>query len=216
MAGPEDGQRDAARLLLKGKAYALCAGLLSPGSIGPTVGESLALLMETLDRLAYRDALASLNGASMEGADPAVEAEHVRMFVKGDVPPYETSYGGVAGAGPGAGGSVQQIADIAGFYGAFGFQVRGERPDHVAAELEFLALLCVKEAHASLSQESDGAAVCLEARRDFLDQHVLPWLPAFQTRVSEAARHPLFGSLAGVVLGLAAADRAELHDLSQG
>lgn len=230
MGAPDDGLRDAARLLLKGKAYALCAGLLSPRSRGPTVGESVALLGETLDRLGYRDALASLNGASMEGAEAAVEAEYLRMFVKGAVPPYEASYAGIAGAGggagaglsagagpgagAGAGSNVQQIADIAGFYRAFGFEARGDRPDHVAAQLEFLALLCVKEAHARLSQESDGAAVCLEARRAFLEQHVLSWLPAFQTRVSEAARHPLFGSLAGAVLGLAAADGAELQTLA--
>jgi TorA maturation chaperone TorD len=218
MDAPDGGLRDAARLLLKGRAYALCAGLLSDRSPGPTVGESLALLGETLDRLAYRDALASLNGASVEGADPAVEAEYLRLFVKGDVPPYETSYAGIAGAesgaGASAGGNVQQIADVAGFYRAFGLEVRGDRPDHVAAELEFLALLCVKEAHARLSQESEGTAVCLEARLAFLDQHLLPWLSAFENRVGEAARHPVFRAIVGAAHRVAAADRAELQALA--
>lgn len=73
------------------------------------------------------------------------------------------------------------LADIAGFYRAFGVQVAGsirERPDHIAAELEFLALLAAKEAIATERSDSDSAELCRSAAARFLGEHVA-WLPRF-------------------------------------
>jgi TorA maturation chaperone TorD len=105
---------------------------------------------------------------------------------------------------------MQQLADIAGFYRAFGFQAVGERPDHLAVELEFMALLYVKEAHARLSGSTEGAAICSESRRKFMADHLVGWLPAFGQKVSEAARLPFFAALASVVVAFAQADLREV------
>jgi nitrate reductase assembly molybdenum cofactor insertion protein NarJ len=81
----------------------------------------------------------------------------------------------------------QELADIAGFYRAFGFQVGGEqreRPDHLATELEFLYVLSLKEAYAAEQGIDEHVEVCVEARRHFLRDHLGRWIGLFVQSVS--------------------------------
>ena len=81
----------------------------------------------------------------------------------------------------------QEMADIAGFYRAFGFQVGGERrerPDHLATELEFLYVLSLKEAYATKQGIDEHIEVCVEARRAFLRDHLGRWIGLFAQSVS--------------------------------
>jgi TorA maturation chaperone TorD len=201
------------RLLLKGRTYGLCAELFSPDLSASAREEAVKELQGNLERLGYAEALGHLKRA--QDARPSDTAstggEYVRLFVKGEAPPYETTYDG---AGSARGGKMQQLADIAGFYRAFGFQAVGERPDHLAVELEFMALLYVKEAYALLSRSAEGAVICSESRRKFMAGHLTGWLPAFGQKVSEAARLPYFAALAAVVVALAQADLREIGDES--
>jgi TorA maturation chaperone TorD len=79
----------------------------------------------------------------------------------------------------------QQIADIAGFYRAFGLEPSRdmpERADHVATELEFMAWLIAKEQWSHGSSDPrvrESAAVCREAQRRFFTDHLAWWTPAF-------------------------------------
>lgn len=76
----------------------------------------------------------------------------------------------------------QEMADIAGFYRAFGFQVGGlvrERPDHLSVELEFLYVLCLKEAYAREKGTAEQVEVCQEARAKFLQDHLGQWIGLF-------------------------------------
>lgn len=200
----------AQRLLLKGQAYGLCARLLAPDATSPADEGVLAHMRDVLERLAYAEPLARLHQASeaARGDPGSIRDEYVRLFLKGDAPPYETSYDTVPAGSPRS-GEPQQMADIAGFYGAFGFQVARDRPDHLAAEMEYVALLCVKQAFAHLAEEGEGAAVCAEARDKFLAEHLAPWLPAFRQRVEKSSRHPYLTSLAALVTTLVEADRRE-------
>lgn len=103
------------------------------------------------------------------------------LLVSGSCPPYETEY-------------IQSkltfqrshsLADIAGFYRAFGMQLsrrHAERHDHVALELEFVALLLELENHAVEAGEtepSDRAITCRDARTRFFAEHVAYWVPTF-------------------------------------
>jgi TorA maturation chaperone TorD len=198
----------AQRLLLKGQVYGLCARLMAPDTDGPPNEDVLARIREALERLGFAEPLATLRQLSeLSRRDPeAIRDEHVRLFVKGDAAPYETSYDALP-SGPQRFGGPQQLADIAGFYSAFGFQVARERPDHVAAEMEYVALLCVKEAFARLAREDDGAVVCAEARGKFIAEHLGPWLPSFRQQVEKSARHPYFTSLAALLMSLVETDR---------
>lgn len=94
-----------------------------------------------------------------------------------DSPPYETQYG-VSHIFL----QSQQLADIAGFYKAFGLRLdekAHERVDHLAVELEFLAFLSLKEAHALEGQKAAQVDICRDAQRKFLKDHLGRWLPAF-------------------------------------
>ena len=88
-----------------------------------------------------------------------------------------------------------EMADVAGFYRAFGVEVdpSGGRVDHIAAELEFMNLLAVKESIA-LQQEGEGehADVCRDASRSFLRAHLGRWVRPFAEKLGAAAAAPFY------------------------
>jgi DMSO reductase family type II enzyme chaperone len=76
----------------------------------------------------------------------------------------------------------RELDEIAGFYRAFGADTggsRGDRPDHVSTELEFLAFLAAKRAASSSPDERD---LCRGAEDAFLNEHLGTWFPAFCRR----------------------------------
>jgi TorA maturation chaperone TorD len=94
-----------------------------------------------------------------------------------DCPMYETDYGQRD-----VWRQSNTLADIAGFYRAFGFDPVGERPDHAAVELEFLHVLAYKEGWATAHGEEINATVCRDATVAFERDHALGWFPAFAAR----------------------------------
>jgi len=97
-----------------------------------------------------------------------------------ECPPYETDYCPQTFSVH----RSQQIADVAGFYRAFGLEPsreRRERADHIALELEFMAWLVEKQrlalqVHGPGSQQEE---VCRDAQQRFLADHLAWWAPAF-------------------------------------
>jgi TorA maturation chaperone TorD len=128
---------------------------------------------------AVRQALQAL-AAAADGADPeAVAAEYVFLFDRQvTCPPWE----GAWGDGPRLADRPALIADVAGFYRAFGLEPAGAQPDtedHLVAEAEFMSALAIKEAWA-LAQGEDGAAtITRDAQRAFLTDHLGRWAGAF-------------------------------------
>lgn len=59
-------------------------------------------------------------------------------------------------------------------------------PDHISLEMEFMAVLCGREAEAWASEDSKSATRLLEKERRFLAKHVLSWLPAFAADLRDA------------------------------
>ena len=73
----------------------------------------------------------------------------------------------------------QGQADVAGFYLAFGVgpsRDAPERVDHISLELEFMAYLIAKQWS---TRDAERAAVCREAQRRFVREHLSWWVPAF-------------------------------------
>ena len=79
---------------------------------------------------------------------------------------------------------------------------RAKRPDHIAPELEFLALLLVKEGYARMSGEVEGAELCATARGKFMVEHLGAWLPSVAEHAREAQGGEPLARLVQVVLKL--------------
>ena len=133
--------------------------------------------------------------------DIPLGAEHNYLFARQVLaPPYESRYREMPGVS-----MTQDMSDIASFYAAFGFQV-GQRakelPDHVSLELEFVAVLCLKEAYALEQGWSGRARITRTARDKFLREHLGWWLDPFEERVQTHARLPFYPAVAAFVRAL--------------
>lgn len=103
-----------------------------------------------------------------------LQAAHRRAFGVNGSLCYETEYGL-----PHEYRQSQELADLAGFYAAFGFQMGGpvrERPDHLAVELEFMHVLAFKEAIALQDGLVEHVEICVDAQRKFLGEHLGVWI----------------------------------------
>lgn len=74
--------------------------------------------------------------------------------------------------------TYEEMADIAGFYRAFGFDFAGERPDHICLELEFMRILCLKEAMALSANDREKVELTVNAEKEFLLSHLGRWSEA--------------------------------------
>lgn len=147
------------------------------------------------------DESATRLGTFAESADnlstEALQGEYLGVFghaISKECPPYETDYGQAH-----IFQQSQTLADIAGFYSAFGLQLSPsfkDRQDHISAELEFMHFLTLKEAHATVKgHPEDKIALCQEAQRKFLDEHLGKWLPSFLSALKGKAASGPYRSL---------------------
>lgn len=107
----------------------------------------------------------------------------------------------------------QEMADINGFYRAFGLDLGGltrERPDHLAAELEFMHVLAIKEASAINDGHAEHAAVCVDAQRAFLKDHLGRWAGLFAQALAQTAGPGPYAALAQFTAAFVEADAKRL------
>lgn len=148
--------------------------------------------------------------------------EHDRIFglvMSKDCPPYESEYCPQTFSVSRA----HHLADIAGFYNAFGVEPsddQPERPDHLSLELEFMAWLIAKEQHALTTVGPDRAGpdraehvqVCREAQRRFFGEHLAWWVPAFTHALANKAGPDSFHAVfADSLAAFVAIERAFMH-----
>ncbi len=73
-----------------------------------------------------------------------------------------------------------ELADIAGFYKAFGFNivkdaVNKESVDHISIELEFMAILTWKHEYARNENQDENLKIVHKARMAFIKDHLAKW-----------------------------------------
>jgi nitrate reductase assembly molybdenum cofactor insertion protein NarJ len=119
-----------------------------------------------------------------------LQSEYISIFDIGAQanPLCETEYDRRRTMGKGA-----ALGDIAGFYRAFGFSLDAEaggreQLDHVGVQLEFLALMLMKEIHLAESGDAAGVDIVADALAKFLRDHLGRFVSAIGRRpgVSES------------------------------
>ncbi|HVR72485.1 MAG TPA: molecular chaperone TorD family protein [Vicinamibacteria bacterium] len=178
------------RLLGSALGYPVADRLEEVARLSRGAAAAMAPLAEPLIRLA----------AAAEEADPATVAqEYVFLFDRQvRCAPYESAYveaGGMAG-------KAAALADIGGFYAAFGLRPAEGQPDmedHVAAECEFMSALAVREAYALAEGHREGLEVTRHAGAAFLTDHLGRWGEAFADALRAATPLPYYAAVADVL-----------------
>ncbi len=134
--------------------------------------------------------------ATREYLEP-VYAQLTTFTSSPDCATFETAY-----FGSDAQQQTQRMADIAGFYRAFGVDATcgGFRPDELSVELEFMAFLALKEAFAEEHLGAPRAGQARKAQRLFLEEHLGRWGAVFGQRFAAGAPAGHFYSLLGETL----------------
>lgn len=139
---------------------------------------------------------------------------YTSMFLSGSpsrgVAPYESSYVVAPGQldGPKVSADVETSYRRAGLIvgGRFG----GELPDHIATELDFLAVLCDRE---SCARDDDEERRLRAMQLSFLRDHLLRWVEPFARGVAKVDPSSVCAAAAGAAEAFAAHDVALLEML---
>ncbi len=135
---------------------------------------------------------------SMDGIDPDSDEqlsdllwEYTRLFIgpyKLPCPPWESVYTS------GKRLMMQEGHDeVQGFYHEVGLKIDNPdtMPDHIGAELNFLAVL-----ESKMSEDHGKRPYYKDIAKRFLDEHLMRWVPQFTLDMEEAAGSPLYKALA--------------------
>jgi len=186
--------------LERASLYRLLGGALARPQAGRLA--ELAEAAEALARAAepaVAEPLARFAAAARDTDAAAIADEYVFLFDRGArCPPYE----GAWGEAPQLAGKAALLADVAGFYAAFGLMPGEAQPDvedHIAAECEFMSALALKEAYALAESDDEGAAITSAAQSRFVGDHLGRWSGIFADALNDASPLPYYGALAALL-----------------
>lgn len=183
-----------------------------PGEANWRAG-GLGLLMPALSELsdcaAFRTFSAGLKPDDVP--DPlALEAIYTRLFIAGthgdQVPLREASYLTVP--------EKEVWEDAIRFYEHFGLdydlETTGELPDNLLVELDFMHFLSFVEAGA------EDPRPLLAGQRDFVEKHLIRWLPQFATAIANGAEVQPYALYAETARQFVTADLVYLRGAAEG
>jgi len=182
--GSDDGAPPWAGTLALGRLYALAGAVFRDDFVFDEEwpeswrdAESTANIAALQPRA--QELLAAYEAA--RGSPQDTIRERSALLLTGGCPAYETVY-----THPFT--KTTDLADIAGFYTAFGLCSEGERGDHLAVESEFVGVLALKQAIATASGLLEEAELCRKARGSFLADHFGTWLGLYQADLGSRSR----------------------------
>lgn len=125
-----------------------------------------------------------------------VAREYTRLFINAFphvvAPPYGSIYLEKDGLVYG-----RSTTEVVRFYHESGFSLKedlGDLPDHIAHELEFMAILADRESLVSPQERIKLE----ETQMHFLSRFIYPWVPRFCEKVMQESRSPFYCSLSGL------------------
>ena len=99
---------------------------------------------------------------------------------------------------------AHNLADIMGFYHAFGLEPDKDRPDCLASELEFMHYLIFKRLQATKDRDTpdaaEKAAICLDAQKKFFIEHLYPAAKKFAKAIISRAENNFYSEIARKML----------------
>lgn len=141
----------------------------------------------------------------------ALEREHIRLFgPAGRCSLHETAYGDAGRLL----GKAANLADIAGFYLAFGLQPSStdtHPEDHVTLELEFMSVLALKEAYALVEGWLEHLEVTRDAQAKFVQDHLGTWIDAMAEQLHTTHPHEFYAVLGEALQRLVHAEVGRLR-----
>ena len=153
------------------------------------------------------DQLLSAAGRRVQACRPAedqrerIESERVRLFVNapGGVP--AAPYGSWWTEGTIQGKTTTQVAD---FYLQEGLRIEKHSgpADYLPTELEFLSSLLHHQRAALLTDAHDLERQSRGREREFLEKHLLPWIPRFCLAGRLATQEPFWKAVLDLLEGL--------------
>lgn len=95
------------------------------------------------------------------------------------------------------------MLEVSEFYNIFGLRMRQEEgkrefPDHICAELEFLHFLTFREEEDIREDQGEEHRGYLLAQKDFLERHLIQWIPEFCLKLQKSASLPFYAQLAQI------------------
>lgn len=134
------------------------------------------------------------------------------LLVSNTCPPYETEFISDKHSYQRA----HTLADVSGFYRAFGLTVSESHPDrqdHLVLQLEFMAFLIGLERRSG-SEPADRAMrrfVCRAAQVRFFREHLAWWTPAFARLLAHESPDGFYAAAAEFIAALVPVERALLN-----
>jgi TorA maturation chaperone TorD len=191
-------------------------GVAQSGALAEALAEALAGLPSEGDGLdaalrAFEALTRELAPDEPYGTADTLEVEYTRLFLgpgPAVVPPYESVYVDREDADvPGSlwGRTTLAVRDA---YRQAGLAPRPgpEPPDHLAAELEFIAYLSQAEGSALADGEPQAAERMRERRTRFLAAHLRRWAPEVAAKTAREAKHPLYEAASRLLQAVVAAE----------
>ncbi|WP_309492422.1 molecular chaperone TorD family protein [Candidatus Hecatella orcuttiae] len=143
----------------------------------------------------------------------SLAVEYTRLFrgIKpsyGPPPPYESVYreGTVWG---------ESAAQVLRTYRQFGLglqdEFRGEPPDHIGFELDFMRLLCGREAEAWKNRNRKEVLRCLRLEEGFLNEHLTAWVYDFCDKVVEQDALGFYRGIAKITKSFIRFDHSQIN-----
>ncbi len=185
---------------------ALSQGLLYPDATWlaglPAWQETLAQALAPLgpDEQPLAAAWAALPADAAQAVQ-RLQVEHTRLFINAVphvlAPPYASAYSGEGLLmGPPAEAAIQAYRQA-----GLAFTPDDHTlPDHLAAELEFMAFLCQEEETARANGDVTAAEVRRSQQQVFLSSQLLSWVPAWAQRAQQADRSGFYRALAALIV----------------
>jgi anaerobic sulfite reductase subunit A len=88
-----------------------------------------------------------------------------------------------------------------------------EPEDHIAMELQFMAILCDKTIGAFKEDHHADVMKCLEVQKDFLNDHLGKWVPRMAADVIATARKEFYKAIAKITKGYIEMDKEAVSEI---